>query len=154
VVSGIGLGGFIDGIVLHQILQWHHMLSLTDEYGGGTVEDLRVNVLADGLFHAFTWIAVAAGLWLVFRLVRSGAAVRGKELFGWILVGWGAFNLVEGVVNHHLLGIHRVRPAADEPLLWDIAFLALGVVLLAAGVWLARSSRSSARSGLESGAGG
>jgi uncharacterized membrane protein len=24
---GIGLGGFLDGIVLHQILQWHHMLS-------------------------------------------------------------------------------------------------------------------------------
>ncbi|HEV2921254.1 MAG TPA: DUF2243 domain-containing protein [Actinomycetota bacterium] len=24
---GIGFGGFIDGIVLHQILPWHHMLS-------------------------------------------------------------------------------------------------------------------------------
>ena len=24
---GLGLGGFFDGIVLHQILQWHHMLS-------------------------------------------------------------------------------------------------------------------------------
>jgi uncharacterized membrane protein len=24
---GIGFGGFIEGIVLHQILQWHHMLS-------------------------------------------------------------------------------------------------------------------------------
>ena len=22
---GLGLGGFFDGIVLHQILQWHHM---------------------------------------------------------------------------------------------------------------------------------
>ena len=24
---GLGLGGFIDGIVLHQILQWHHMVT-------------------------------------------------------------------------------------------------------------------------------
>ena len=24
---GVGLGGFIDGILLHQILQWHNMLS-------------------------------------------------------------------------------------------------------------------------------
>jgi uncharacterized membrane protein len=26
-IMGLGLGGFIDGIVLHQILQWHHMLT-------------------------------------------------------------------------------------------------------------------------------
>ena len=24
---GMGLGGFFDGIVLHQLLQWHHMIS-------------------------------------------------------------------------------------------------------------------------------
>jgi hypothetical protein len=29
---GVGLGGFVDGILLHQILQWHHML--TGEAGG------------------------------------------------------------------------------------------------------------------------
>jgi uncharacterized membrane protein len=23
---GVGLGVFLDGIVLHQVLQWHHML--------------------------------------------------------------------------------------------------------------------------------
>ena len=26
-LMGVGLGGFIDGILLHQILQWHHMLT-------------------------------------------------------------------------------------------------------------------------------
>lgn len=25
---GIGFGGFVDGIVLHQLLQWHHMLTV------------------------------------------------------------------------------------------------------------------------------
>ncbi len=28
-ILGVGLGGFVDGIVLHQVLQWHHMLSST-----------------------------------------------------------------------------------------------------------------------------
>jgi uncharacterized membrane protein len=26
-ILGVGLGGFVDGIVLHQVLQWHHLLS-------------------------------------------------------------------------------------------------------------------------------
>jgi uncharacterized membrane protein len=29
---GIGLGGFVDGIVLHQVLQWHHMLTDTGDH--------------------------------------------------------------------------------------------------------------------------
>src|SRR5918911_2919593 len=60
---GIGLGGFVDGIVLHQILGWHHMLSARP----GT--DMRTNEVADGLFHAGTWLIVLAGiLWLYARL--------------------------------------------------------------------------------------
>jgi uncharacterized membrane protein len=29
---GIGLGGPVDGIVLHQILQWHHLLTNEGDY--------------------------------------------------------------------------------------------------------------------------
>ena len=62
VVMGLGLGGFIDGIVLHQILQWHHMLM--GENGGepmATVAGLETNTLVDGFFRLATWIlAVAA----------------------------------------------------------------------------------------------
>jgi uncharacterized membrane protein len=29
---GIGLGGFVDGIVLHQIRQWYHMLNAASGY--------------------------------------------------------------------------------------------------------------------------
>ncbi len=28
-ILGLGLGGFFDGIVLHQILQWHHLICVT-----------------------------------------------------------------------------------------------------------------------------
>ncbi|HSK98229.1 MAG TPA: DUF2243 domain-containing protein, partial [Euzebyales bacterium] len=73
-VTGIGLGGFFDGIVLHQVLQWHHMLSNTEAdrfgiavYDEGTVAGLRVNVLWDGLFHVTTYILVLVGLLLLWR---------------------------------------------------------------------------------------
>jgi uncharacterized membrane protein len=54
---GIGFGGFIDGIVLHQILQWHHMLSAEGCCPTSTVLGLEDNTLADGFFHVATWIA-------------------------------------------------------------------------------------------------
>lgn len=136
VLLGVGMGGFVDGIVLHQILQWHQMLSTTEEWGARTVDDVEINVMADGIFHAVTWIFVAAGLAALWRVVRDGTArTSWRSLLGWMLVGWGAFNLVEGTVNHHLLQIHRVRPDSANPRAWDIAFLVLGALLLAVG-WL------------------
>jgi uncharacterized membrane protein len=141
ILLGIGLGGFVDGIVLHQILQWHHLLSETERYPPTTVANLEVNTLADGLFHAGTWLAVAAGLALLWRSVRRGGRARsGRCLLGWMAVGWGLFNLVEGIVDHHLLQIHRVRPQASNPLAWDLGFLALGALLVAAGWLLQRSA--------------
>lgn len=137
IVLGIGLGGFVDGIVLHQILQWHHMLTSAG-YAADTVGNLQLNTLVDGLFHAVTWIATAAGLLLLHRAVRRGCGWSGRRLLGGLLIGWGAFNLVEGIVDHHLLGLHHVREAAANPLLWDLAFLALGAALVAGGYALAR----------------
>ena len=51
---------------------------------------------------------------------------------------WGLFNLVEGVIDHHILGIHHVKAGSGRPLL-DLAFLALGAVLLVVGILTARS---------------
>jgi uncharacterized membrane protein len=136
ILLGIGLGGFVDGIVLHQILQWHHLLSETARYPPTTVAGLEVNTLADGLFHAATWLALAAGLALLWRAARHGGwRWSGRHLAGWMAVGWGLFNLVEGIVDHHILAIHRVRPQASNPLLYDLGFLALGALLVGGG-WL------------------
>ncbi|WDZ82323.1 DUF2243 domain-containing protein [Micromonospora cathayae] len=146
---GIGLGGFADGIVLHQVLQWHHMLSATGSdnvgirgYPVDTVAGLRMNTLWDGLFHVVTWVSVLTGLALLSARVTTGRGRlwRSRALWGWALVGWGSFNLVEGIVDHHLLGIHHVRPGAHQ-LWWDLGFLALGVVLIAAGWLLQRDTR-------------
>ena len=61
---GFGLGGFFDGILLHQVLQWHHLLSGVD---CAAVQDVQVQILADGLFHVLMYILAGAGLWLLWR---------------------------------------------------------------------------------------
>ena len=143
-VMGLGLGGFVDGILLHQILQWHHMLSGAP--GGEsmrTVVGLEANTLADGFFHLATWFLVAGGSWLMLRAWQAGRiAPPWRAHLGMLLVGWGIFNLVEGLIDHQLLGIHHVRDDLGGPLGWDLGFLALGAVLVVGGFAMARSARA------------
>lgn len=140
-VLGLGLGGFVDGIVLHQILQWHHLLSDTRENPVGTVAGLEANTLADGLFHLATWVFVVVGSGLAIRAWQRGAlAPSWRSHLGLVLAGWGAFNLVEGIVDHQLLGVHHVRDDLGGPLGWDLGFLALGALLVLGGLALARSA--------------
>ena len=129
--------------MLHQILQWHHMLTSEGSHPATTVAGLEANTLADGLFHAAAWLAVLAGLWALWRATRDGATWSFRRLAGLMLAGWGVFNLVEGLVDHHLLGLHHVRTGASETA-YDLAFLALGAALLIAGLAVARERRSAA----------
>jgi uncharacterized membrane protein len=145
-VLGLGLGGFIDGIVLHQILQWHHLLTDTGDHPSDTVSGLKANALADGLFHLATWFLVAAGMLLTVRAwQRRELAPPWRVHLGMLLAGWGGFNLVEGLVDHQLLGIHHVRDDLGGPLGWDLAFLGFGMLLVIAGLALARRGRARAR---------
>jgi uncharacterized membrane protein len=139
---GIGLGGFVDGIVLHQVLGWHHLLSARPGFS------MRANEVADGLFHAGLWMIVVAGVaWLYGRLrqppvpgawPRLDAGPRPwPALIGPMLLGWGLFNVVEGLVDHQILNLHHVRPGPDQ-LAWDLAYLISGVVLAGLGVLTAR----------------
>ncbi|MFJ4438933.1 DUF2243 domain-containing protein [Streptomyces sp. NPDC088923] len=139
---GVGLGGFVDGILLHQLLQWHHMLTSTDHdhigvryYDPHTVSGLEMNTVWDGIFHAVCWLSVLGGLAVLHHRVTEGrrAVWTSRALWGWVLVGWGLFNLVEGVLDHHVLGIHHVRGGPHQ-LWWDLGFLALGAVLLVLGL--------------------
>lgn len=146
---GAGLGGFVDGILIHQVLQWHHMLTSTDTdnigvpyYPDTTVHGLEINTLWDGFFHTATWLLVLSGLALLYSRVQHsrGRVWTSRALWGWVLAGWGLFNLVEGVVDHHLLGIHHVRSGPHQTW-WDLGFLALGVLLLVGGWLLQRGAR-------------
>ncbi|WP_433259573.1 DUF2243 domain-containing protein (plasmid) [Streptosporangium sp. CA-135522] len=127
-VLGLGLGGFVDGIVLHQLLGWHHMLS------GWYPDDEHVNMIGDGLFHLLCLALVVTGVVLLAR----AAPVPGRALAGWTVAGWGAFNFVEGLLDHQILGVHHVKHGSGQ-LAYDLAFLASGLLLMAVGYTLARA---------------
>lgn len=131
---GLGLGGFVDGIVLHEILQWHHILSSVPEHPTDTVAGLEVNVLADGFFHVLTWLLVMAGTTMTVVAWRQGRlAPTWPFHVGLLLLGWGIFNVVEGVVDHQILQIHHVRDDLGGPPAWDLGFLAFGILLIVGG---------------------
>ncbi len=135
ILFGLGLGGFFDGIVLHQILQWHHMLTSAG-YPVDSVQNMKINTLWDGVFHASTYIFVVMGLVVLWRTAhRSHLWWSGKLLVGTGLMGFGIFNLVEGIIDHHILGIHHVNETVppSEWIYWDIGFLAWGAVMLILG---------------------
>lgn len=143
ILYGIGLGGFLDGIVLHQLLQWHHLLSADQPMT--TVAGLELNTLADGFFHVFTWFAVLGASIVTIAQWQQGRLAPSWSLHvGGLLAGWGLFNVVEGLVDHQLLGIHHVRDDLGGPLGWDLAFLAFGAALSAAGWALARQRPTAA----------
>ena len=125
-VLGIGLGGFVDGIVLHQIMQWHNMMSAV--VPPLTVPAMHYNMLWDGLFHAATWLITLAGIWMLWARRGTDAATAGI-FAAQMLFGWGVFNLVEGVIDHHLLALHHVRDMPAHVPIYDWLFLGIGGVL-------------------------
>ena len=134
---GFGVGGFFDGILLHQILQWHHLLSGLQ---GAPYDDLRFQVLADGLFHVFMYVVTVVGLWLLWRSRREFAAPGADRLLlANAMIGFGVWHIVDAVLSHWTLQIHRIRMDSEVPLLWDLAWAAIfGVVFIIVG-WLIRS---------------
>lgn len=135
VFLGIGLGGFVDGIILHQILQVHNMLS--SRFPPDTLVNVKINMTWDGYFHAAVWVIAAIGLYLLFRAgQRRDVPWSGKILLGSLIMGWGLFNLVEGIIDHQILGIHHVYEYTTNKLPYDLAFLVFGGVLLLLIGWL------------------
>jgi len=140
ILLGCGLGGFFDGIVFHQILQWHNMLSSvrppTD------LLTMKYNMLWDGLFHAATWLMTSAGVGRLWVAAKRNEGLWSTSAFvGALLLGWGLFNALEGLIDHQLLGIHHVHPGRHQ-VAWDLGFLASGVLMIAVGSWLVRRARS------------
>ena len=143
ILFGLGLGGFFDGIVLHQILQWHHMLTSAG-YPATSVGNLELNTLWDGIFHASTYLFVVIGLILLWRTAhRVHLWWSGRLLIGTLLMGFGIFNLAEGIVDHQILGLHHVNETvpASQWLYWDIGFLVWGALMLIGGWALYKSGK-------------
>lgn len=133
---GIGMGGFFDGILLHQLLQTHNMLSA--RVPKTTIANMEVNMFWDGMFHALTWTMTAIGLALFWRAARrTDVPWSGKIFVASLFIGWGLFNLVEGVIDHHLLHLHHVVERLGVSM-FDYAFLASGVIFIVGGAVVIR----------------
>ena len=141
VVLGVGLGGFVDGIVLHQLLQWHHMVSDEGCCPANSLLGLEDNTLADGVFHAACWLVTMAGATIAFRAWRQGRlAPPWTAHLGALLAGWGIFNLLDSA-NHFVFGLHHIRDDLGGPVSWDIGFLVFALLLIAAGSAAIRAAR-------------
>ncbi|HEY8401309.1 MAG TPA: DUF2243 domain-containing protein, partial [Cytophagaceae bacterium] len=93
---GFGMGGFIDGILLHQLLQWHQMISAILP----PVDYLSksVNMFWDGVFHVFTWIFTAIGIGVLWNALTRKDTLRSVPVFwGGLILGWGVFNTMDSV---------------------------------------------------------
>ena len=131
VLVGVGVAGFLDETVFHQLLHWHHF------YDKSTPE---AGLVSDGLFHVVSWVAVVAGLFLFADLRRRGDWAA-RSWRGAVLVGLGGFQLYDGLVQHKLLRLHQIRYVPDiTP--YDVAWNVIAVVLLAAGVGLLLRERA------------
>ncbi|WP_138417091.1 DUF2243 domain-containing protein [Aquibacillus sediminis] len=133
-ILGLGLLGAIDGIVFHQLLQWHHMV---------LSPNIQLEIFTDGLFTAlFSALLIWGGV-KIFQDAREDKLGTSWKIFlGGIFVGGGLFNLVEGIVDHHLLQVHRVKPLAENPLLYDLGFLAIGLLLVIIGFIIIRLEKN------------
>ena len=128
-VLGVAFGGFFDGILLHQVLQWHHLLSLVPG------EDLRraeTQIFWDGAFHVLMYAVAAIGLWLLWRARREFPdEAAGRRLLVWLLLGFAFWNALDVIGFHWVLRIHRIRvdvPVGDR-LRWDLLWLGLFAVI-------------------------
>lgn len=137
---GIGMGGFVDGILLHQVLQWHQMLS--NQVPPVTLAAKNFNMFWDGMFHAFTWLVTLAGILMLYRTIGQRNVIRSGAAFaGGLLMGWALFNISEGLVDHYILQLHNVRENVAQPLFYNHMFTVLSLGLLLAGLLLIARSK-------------
>jgi uncharacterized membrane protein len=127
---GVGFAAFVDETVFHQILSWHHF------YDRSTP---AVGLVSDGIFHAFSWFATVAALFLFADLRRQGKLDR-TRWWGGILLGAGLFQLYDGTVQHKLLGLHQIRYDVDV-LAYDLTWNIVAVLLIAAGAAVVLKAR-------------
>ena len=137
---GIGMGGFVDGILFHQILQLHAMVSAV--VPKTSIANIEINMFWDGMFHALTWVMTAVGIMLLWKAARRvDVPWLGKVFVGALFLGWGLFNLIEGIIDHHLLNLHHVYEAQGQSK-FDYLFLLSGVVFIVGGLMAIRSQRN------------
>ena len=133
ILFGVGLIAFIDETVFHQLLRWHHF------YDKSTTD---IGLISDGIFHAFSWFATIAGLFLFADLRRKNALIFQRWLGG-VLLGVGVFQLYDGIIQHKWMRIHQIR-YVDNVIVYDIVWNVGALIILLIGIYLLfRTSKNS-----------
>ena len=133
ILFGVGLIAFIDETVFHQLLRWHHF------YDKSTTD---IGLISDGIFHAFSWFATIAGLFLFADLRRRNALIF-KRWLGGVLLGVGVFQLYDGIIQHKWMRIHQIR-YVDNVIVYDIVWNLGALIILLIGIYLLfRTSKNS-----------
>ncbi|WP_260334767.1 DUF2243 domain-containing protein [Streptomyces beigongshangae] len=133
-VIGVAVMAAVDEIVFHQILHWHHFYDRSTTGAG---------LLSDGLLHTAELLMLVAGFFAHADLRRRRALAPAHAWAGFLL-GLGAFQLFDGIVDHKLLRVHQIRYGVDVTP-YDWAWNISGALLLLAGAALAvRAARSPA----------
>lgn len=127
---GMGLVAFLDEMVFHQLLGWHHF------YDKST---MAMGLVSDGLFHAFSWFATVASLFLVADLRRRNGFWLKRWIAG-VLLGAGVFQLYDGVVQHKLLQLHQIRYNV-EILPYDLIWNSVAISIVGTGWVLYRKTQ-------------
>lgn len=125
ILFGLGLAAFIDEVVFHQLLQWHHF------YDKSTLE---IGIISDGFFHAFSWFATIGGLFM-FADLRRRKALSISRWWGGVLVGAGGFQLYDGIIQHKLMRIHQIR-YVENLFVYDLTWNIIAVLMIIVGLVL------------------
>ncbi|MCM3719487.1 DUF2243 domain-containing protein [Fictibacillus phosphorivorans] len=132
---GVGLVAFIDEMIFHQLLHWHHF------YDKSTKD---VGLISDGFFHAFSWFSTIGGLFLFADLRRRGALWVTRWMGG-VLLGAGGFQLYDGTIQHKLMRIHQIR-YVDSVYIYDWVWNILATILVLLGTWIVIQTKRKERS--------
>lgn|SRR5690606_2087238 len=133
ILFGVGLIAFIDETVFHQLLRWHHF------YDKSTTD---IGLISDGIFHAFSWFATIAGLFL-FAYLRRRNGLFFQRWLGGVLLGVGVFQLYDGIIQHKWMRIHQIR-YVDNVIVYDIVWNVGALIILLIGIYLLfRTSKNS-----------
>jgi uncharacterized membrane protein len=130
ILFGVGLVTFIDEVVFHQFLHWHHF------YDKSTTS---IGLISDGFFHALSWLTTVGGLFLVADL-RRWSSWNWKKWLGGVLLGAGVFQIYDGIIQHKLMMLHQIRynvVILPYDLTWNLTAIAMIVI----GYYLVKKSK-------------
>ncbi|MGE7091488.1 DUF2243 domain-containing protein [Lysinibacillus sp. NPDC048646] len=131
---GLGVVAFIDEVIFHQLLHWHHF------YDKSTA---NIGLVSDGLFHAFSFFATIGSAFLLADLHRKHGFWVKRWLSG-IFIGAGAFQLYDGIIQHKLMNFHQIRYNVNI-LPYDVVWNVLAAILILIGIVLLLQTNNSAK---------